>query len=139
MVIKFRPHHFLCALNFQGRGYSPAFIENFSAIMKILTAENTDDVVIEVTQHTDSICLPCPHRLDKMCTSQEKISALDRAHEEALNIKVNDKLTWEEAKNRIAKNVSLEVFHKICARCSWKEQGICETSLSQFIQNKLTT
>ena len=31
-MLKFRPHHFLCTLGFQGKGYSPGFVANFQAI-----------------------------------------------------------------------------------------------------------
>lgn len=127
--ISFRPHHFLCALCFQGKGYSPKFIENFSAIMQQLNAADGDAVKIEVVAETDSICQPCPHRREKSCTSQEKILQLDRAHADVLKLQPSDVLTWGEAKKRIAEWMTLEKFHQTCAPCEWKTLGICEATL----------
>lgn len=132
-VLAFRPHHFLCALCFQGRGYSPTFIANFTAIMEKLNQPGGDTTPIQVAPHTDSICAPCPHRTDETCASQSKINALDTAHAKALGIKAEDVLTWGEAKARIANQISLDTFHSICRRCSWKKLGLCESVLTDFI------
>lgn len=126
MNIQFRPHHFLCALCFQGSGYSPAFITNFQAIMDYLAVPNGDEVPIQIVKHTDSICEPCPHRVEKSCTSQEKITKLDNAHAHALQIEDINTITWGDAKKRIKENISLSTFHNICNGCEWKAFGICE-------------
>lgn len=128
-TILFRPHHFLCALCFQGKGYSPKFVENFSEIMQQLNSEFGDDCVIQVTQVTDSICEPCPHRRETLCTSQEKILKLDAAHAQVLGIQAGEKITWGEAKKRIREHMTLDKFHQVCAPCEWKELGICESVL----------
>lgn len=130
MAIQFRPHHFLCALCFQGKGYSSPFIENFSDIMQQLN--NTPDTVIEVVAETDSICSPCPHRRQTQCTEQEKISRLDHAHADILQLSAGDKITWEEAKKHIHKKMTLEKFHEACVSCEWKKLGICEEVLKAF-------
>ena len=129
MNIHFRSHHFLCALCFQGNGYSPVFIENFTALMQQLNAEKGDDCVIEVVSDTDFICEPCPHRREQLCTSQEKILRLDRAHAEVLGIQPGEKITWGEAKQRIRERMTMEAFHRVCEPCEWKKLGICEEVL----------
>jgi hypothetical protein len=131
--IKFRPHHFLCALCFQGKGYSPQFVDNFSAMMAILNAKEGEKISIQVTKETDSICEPCPHRLGKMCQTEEKIAILDAAHANALGINDDEKITWGDAKKKIHDQVSLTTFHRICATCSWKKLGICESVLRKFL------
>lgn len=133
MTIAFRPHHFLCALCFQGRGYSHAFVANFQAIMETLRSSHGGEMPIHVVSHTDSICEPCPHRVNQSCTTEEKITVLDRAHAGALQISGGDTLTWNEAKEKIADHISLDTFHRICATCSWKASGICEKALTQFL------
>lgn len=78
--IRFRPHHFLCALGFQGKGYSDAFTANMSAIVHDrLRAENGGKTRIEVIGAADDICQPCPKRRGTLCTSQTKITRLDAA------------------------------------------------------------
>jgi hypothetical protein len=134
--IAFRPHHFLCALCFQGKGYSPEFIENFSAIMRYLNSEIGDDVVIEVVAKTDSICDPCPSKRDALCVSQKKIIQLDKEHANILEIQPGEKITWGEAKIKIRNRMTLKKFHIACHACEWKKLGICENVLTNFISQK---
>lgn len=128
-AIKFRPHHFLCAVGFEGKGYSEPFVENFAAIVQQLKSVDGDNIPIEVTEITDSICEPCPNRRATLCTDQEKIISLDNAHAAVLKLKSGDVLTWGEAKQRIIENIDQSCFDKICEPCSWKATGICETAL----------
>jgi uncharacterized protein len=132
--IKFRPHHFLCALGFQGKGYSPEFVENFGEIAAQLN--NNANISIEVVGHTDDVCQPCPHRRNLNCATQTKIDKLDQAHAVALNIKAGDVLTWRAVKKLIAQNISVEKFQKICAPCEWQKLGICETALQNLLTAK---
>lgn len=135
MKIKYRPHHFLCTVGFEGKGYSPEFIQNFTEIANTLRNGNGDDVLIEVTAHTDSICTPCPHRRDQLCENQNKISALDVAHAEILNLKESEILSWGEAKTRIKEKMTLEKFHQACEPCNWKKLGVCEIALNKLIND----
>lgn len=132
MSIKFRPHHFLCTLGFQGKGYSPEFTANYQLIVDQLNGPAGDQVPITVVEHTDSICAPCPSKRDLLCATQAKIAALDKAHAEILTIKAGDVLTWGEAKQKIAANMTLEKFHSACSICSWKELGVCEAALKKL-------
>ncbi len=104
-------------------------------IVDMLNAPNGDATRITVVPHTDSICAPCPNRLDKKCEMEEKVTALDRAHSDALKFQANESMTWGEAKKRIADNLSLEKFHEMCTTCEWKKYGLCEKVLSEFLQN----
>lgn len=133
--ITFRPHHFLCALCFQGKGYSANFISNFKIIMAILNGVNGDNHPIIVTAITDAICTPCPNRLNTTCTSQTKIDKLDQAHASALRIQPNDQLTWGEAKTKIKTHIDINTFHRICKDCEWKQLGICESAISTFLES----
>jgi uncharacterized protein len=133
MEIKFRPHHFLCALCFQGNGYSPAFVDNFHTIMAILNSAHGNNTPIQIVSYTDSICDPCPHRAGTACATEKKIASLDKAHAAALHMKPGETITWNDAKNNIAEKMSLETFHHICASCDWKKYGICEAALKTFL------
>src|SRR6185437_15220121 len=126
-MLQFRPHHFLCTMCFKGKGYSPEFVKNYKDIFESLDSEKGDEVQIEVTGHTDSICAPCPHKIDKKCKTEEKVQALDAAHAKVLDIKPGDVMTWKEATKRITKNIDIKTFNKICAPCNWKKLGICKS------------
>ncbi len=134
MDIRFRPHHFLCTLCFQGKGYSPAFVVNYEKIVEQL--QKNPAIPIHVVDRTDSICDPCPNRQGAHCATQEKITRLDRAHSLALDIQPGNTFSWEEAKQRIATKLTLEKFHEICATCSWKDLGICEQVISEHLQDQ---
>ena len=134
MTIAFRPHHFLCTLCFQGKGYSPDFIRNYKKIVKELKSDEGDKTPIVVTSVTDSICAPCPNKQDLLCKTQAKITALDEAHAAVLALQAGEHLTWGEAKQRIKEKMTLADFHKICEPCSWKSYGLCETVLTDFLQ-----
>lgn len=132
MEIKFRPHHFLCALGFEGKGYSTGFVRNFWKVAKHLREEDGDDTVIEVTYGLDNICGPCPHNMGTKCDNQAKIDELDKNHREVLNLKEGEKLTWGEAKQRIKQHMTIEKHHQVCAKCEWLKYGICEKHLKNL-------
>lgn len=135
-MIAFRPHHFLCALGFQGLGYSPSFVQNFQRISDQLRGQNGDDTPITVVELTDDICAPCPQRRHHLCVDQVKITALDRRHSEALDVKIGQRLTWGKAKHRIAQYITDDVFDRICEDCSWKNLGVCQQALTTLRQQQ---
>lgn len=100
------------------------------------TLSSNENTQITITKETDSICHPCPHRVEKLCHSQEKVSALDQAHAEALGLAAIKTLTWQEAKQRIKEKMTLAQFHQTCASCEWKQYGICENVLSEFLSEE---
>lgn len=133
MNITFRPHHFLCALCFKGKGYSPSFIRNFKAIMQILQGAAGDTTLIQIVNESDSICAPCPNRQGTACQTEEKIRVLDTAHAAQLHWQPGNSITWGAAKEQIATQLTLEKFHRMCASCDWKAYGLCESVLKEFL------
>lgn len=125
MPIKLRPHHFLCALCFQGKGYSIEFINNFFEILD--KVQNGSD--IEVVDGIDDVCKCCPNKHVEDCCD-----AIDKAYAKLLGIKMGDVFTWQEIKNLVAGKISITVFHKACNNCAWKKYSICEQAL--FTSNK---
>ena len=128
--VTYRPHHFLCSLGFQGKGYSDAFTANMSQIVDgRLRQPGGDDPVIQVTGDTDDICAPCPKRRSTLCTEHDKIATLDTRHARALGLFVGAELTWGEAKRRIVKRVPPGSLQTLCEGCQWLELGLCEAAL----------
>lgn len=131
--LRFRPHHFLCALGYEGEGYSDAFTANMTAIVvDRLRAPGGADVMIETTGATDDICTPCPKRRGRLCTNQAAIATLDRAHAAALRLKPRERLTWGAAQQRILDNVPPGSLERLCAGCQWLELGLCEAALARL-------
>ena len=131
-MLKFRPHHFLCTLGFQGKGYSPGFVANFQPIADRLRGPGGDDEPIEVVERTDSICQPCPNRTEENCSSEAKIRSLDASHQALLDLRAGEVLTWGEAQARIAERVTPAAFHEACAPCAWRTLGVCEAALQEL-------
>lgn len=130
MKFSFRPHHFLCTLGFQGKGYSPGFIDNYTQIVEAL--RENEELPIEVVAGADSICRACPHQSAGVCTTEEKIQGLDTRHSQILSIKPGDVLTWRMGKERLKKSMTVDAFHKACEGCQWKSLGVCEEALKKL-------
>lgn len=130
-MITFRPHHFFCTLAFQGKGYSPEFVNNFQKLKDDLV----DETPIRVVFKADDICSPCPHRRSSLCEKQSKIDRLDYAHAEALSLKNEQIIAWGEAKERLS-HLSIEQHHRICDGCSWRDLGLCEAALKTLKSQK---
>ncbi|MCA8878714.1 MAG: DUF1284 domain-containing protein [Rhodobacteraceae bacterium] len=128
--VRFRPHHFLCALGYQGKGYSDRFTANMSAIvLGRLRAPDGGRTIIEVTGATDDICAPCPKRRGDHCMSQVQIAALDSRHAAALGLAPGDRLTWAEAQVRIRHRVHADDLDRLCRGCGWLALGLCKAAL----------
>ncbi|HUX80489.1 MAG TPA: DUF1284 domain-containing protein [Alphaproteobacteria bacterium] len=130
MKLSFRPHHFLCTLGFQGKGYSPEFIENYTQIVEAL--QENEELPIEVVVGADSICEACPHQEKGKCTTEEKIQKLDSHHSQILSIRSGDVMTWKRGKELLREHMTIEAFHKACEGCQWKSLGVCEDSLRKL-------
>jgi hypothetical protein len=130
MKVSFRPHHFLCTLGFQGMGYSPKFVKNYTDIAEAL--RENEELPIEVIKGTDSICGSCPHNGEGICKTEDKIQTLDACHAQVLRIVPGDVLTWREGKERLKEKMTLEAFHTACKECQWKPLGVCEEALQRL-------
>lgn len=136
MTIRYRPHHFLCSLGFEGKGYSDGFTANMhNLVVGQLRAPGGDAVEIEVTAITDDICAPCPKRRGRLCVDQGKITRLDRAHGEALDLAAGDRITWGAAQDRMAA-LEPEDLDRICAGCAWLEMGMCKAALARLKETR---
>lgn len=130
--IRFRPHHFLCALGFEGKGYSEDFTANMAAIVDArLRAPGGGDVRIEVTATADAICAPCPSRRGAGCASGDRIARLDAAHARALHLAPGDRISWAEAQARM-RALPPGILQDICAPCQWLALGMCEAALARL-------
>lgn len=128
--IRMRPHHFICAVGFEGKGYSDVFTANMAALIDQLRAPSGADIRLLVVQDTDDICAPCPQRRGTLCESQAKIARLDNAHAAALSLSPGDELSWGEAEARIAARVTPDDLDQLCAGCQWLAQGMCKRALT---------
>lgn len=130
-AVLLRPHHVLCAIGWQGRGYSPEFTRNMDRIvLGRLRADPQTEVVF--TAHSDAICAPCPSRRGYGCEMQDRIAALDRCHAEALSIAPGQRMRWAEASGPAVSRLRPDDLDRICAGCRWLELGLCKSALAKL-------
>jgi hypothetical protein len=132
-VLRFRPHHVLCSLGFEGHGYSDGFIANMEAIvMGRLRAGDGGAAVIEITGAADAICAPGPRRRGDGCADQPRIDRLDAAHAAALDLAAGQRLTWAEAQDRVRARITPERLDTICEGCRWLPMGLCKAAVARL-------
>lgn len=131
--ILFRPHHFLCTMNFKGKGYSPSFVRNYQKILNELQANPKQQITIVNT--IDSICSACPKRQENRCENQKNSISFDKRHEQAFGFTPGKKITWEAALLQVQQQLSPSVFNSICEGCPWKKE-LCDKNLHNLTKNK---
>lgn len=124
-----RPHHGLCTLFFEGKGYSKAFTDRMWKI--IYEAEQGSE--LRLVCRADGICEVCPNRRGVRCAGgnalvyDEKVLSLTGLREgmtvtlgqlqQAVQEKILQPGKWEE----------------VCGDCQWAE--ICRRKAAENIQS----
>ena len=139
MTIRVRPHHLLCMLTFVGKGYTPAFIENFEEIARRIAAGNEK---VEVVEGPDDIC--SAYLTDKNCHCHNaSVAERDRLAKEALA-----NLLQQPVQPGQAVLLTSDTLHKMrtafvagtirtaCNGCQWK--SLCdEMAQNDFLGTRL--
>jgi hypothetical protein len=130
MTLRLRPHHVLCSIGFEGKGYDDAFTANMARIvLGQLRAPGGAEQPVLVTGDADAICAPCPKRRGLGCEAQAQIDALDARHGAALDLAPGDRLSWGECLERARTRVAPEELATLCAGCNWLPMGMCAEAL----------
>ena len=120
-TIRLRPHHLLCIHNFVGKGYDETFTAHMSQIVEMLK----EDPKIELVEGCDELCGACPHDLDGVCESADKVSRYDRGVMEACGLAPGDCESWSSLSDKVIESVfHAGRFEQICSDCQWYE--ICD-------------
>ncbi|PIE14784.1 MAG: hypothetical protein CSA68_09920 [Rhodobacterales bacterium] len=132
-AVAFRPHHFLCSLGYAGKGYSPEFTANMTAIVQHrLRATGGEHTLIRVVAAADDICAACPKRREDRCVNQAEILDIDARHAAALGLKPGDLLTWGQALERIRTRIAPKDLETVCKGCQWLKLGLCQQAVAQL-------
>lgn len=130
MLFHLRPHHLICNLCFQGKGYNQEFIENFRILHQALKKRHNK---IKIIQGTDDVCSKCPEKQTNSCKNEAVVKKIDCAYLQILQLKYGEIITVYNMEKKIKKYLDLQKFHLACKKCSWKTLGICESALSIFL------
>ncbi len=132
MKISFRPHHLLCNLCFQGKGYNKEFVDNFKKIHDAINAD-PENLKIEIVKSIDDLCGACPENKNNCCCKAKKTAMMDQAVLKTLHLNFGDMLTLHELKETIKEHLTMSCFHKICGKCSWYPEKLCEPVIESLL------
>lgn len=125
-----RPHHLLCLYFFEGKGYSPAFVENMTGILRRLE----QDASVTLTPGADAVCAVCPHNNRGICQSQDKVLRYDEAVLAALDLTAGETAPWQGLRDiafhRLIQN---RRFLTICGDCEWA--AVCAQKAGRFLRD----
>ena len=115
VMICLRPHHGLCLLTFQGKGYSPEFVAQMSHLQNQLNLNPQTDLIL--TDQCDVLCQFCPHCVNNQCSSPlpEKF---DKNVLYLTGFKVGQKLTWNEL-STLTRQILRNNLNTCCCECEW--------------------
>ena len=129
-----RGHQLLCVLGFRGYGYSPAFVDNMTAIVERLRRD--DATTVRVISTLADLCSACPNLGLKGCASrpgaERRVHMHDLTVMERLHISEGEALPWGTIKQRIAASVQPQDLQTLCRNCRWLPYGYCTQGLSQL-------
>lgn len=121
----FRPHHFVCFLSFQGKGYNSDFVDRVNEILTTLK-DNPQEKLISVVQGCDSACEKCPNRKCGKCQYDEVITSRDLRYMDLLRITEGSQWSFSDMQ-KIRTQIHKDDFIKVCGGCQWAD--ICLISL----------
>jgi len=85
---------------------------------------NNNNPVVSLTNECDVICEKCPNNVKGICTSQKKVSDIDKRCIQRYGLSFGDRMQWSELK-RLAfeKIIDCHQLGEVCRNCEWR--GIC--------------
>lgn len=121
MTVCLRPHHLLCVLTYVGRGYSPAFTANMTAVTERLGAGED----IELVAGLDDICAPLLDAPDPHChrasvMERDRAAARDLSDLLGLNVRTGAHLVLDEdVIGRLRAVFASNRIRSACTGCEW--------------------
>ncbi|MFP5078072.1 DUF1284 domain-containing protein [Rhizobium sp. YIM 134829] len=122
MTVRLRPHHLLCMLTYVGKGYSPAFVENYDGIAERLSAG--EEIVI--VEGPDEICGPVADAPGSHCrfdsvTERDTRAALDAGALLGVEIEAGTRLRiTRERLAALRRAFRVGSLRRACTGCEWK-------------------
>jgi hypothetical protein len=121
MTVRLRPHHLLCLLTYVGKGYSPAFIAHYDAVVARLALGEE----IEIVAGPDDICTPLLEDADAHCrrasvTRRDAAAAADTGRLLGLALAEGSRLTLDAGRlARLRAAFADGSSRSACRGCEW--------------------
>ena len=121
-MISLRPHHLMCTQSYEGRGYSPEFVEN----MDIITHElrHSQSPKIKITFQPDILCSLCPNLKAGGCLSDDQVLSFDAKVVHYFHIEEKE-YDYKKLIQRMRRESTPEIVKDICGTCSWYRKNAC--------------
>lgn len=118
--MKLRPHHALCIQKFTGHGYDESFTLHMTRTVRNLREH--PDTRVDIISGCDDLCAHCPNYKSGVCSTLEKVEAMDSAVLAAVGMLPGEAVEWGRL-SALAKKAVFETaeFEKICKSCEWFE------------------
>lgn len=123
MNLILRPHHLLCTQSYEGRGYSPQFVENMDAVTAILRKPTPTRICLK--RDTDSLCEKCPNKLgENQCRGQDHVKKIDEKVLQYFHLEEKE-YEYQSLIGKIREEMKEEILEDICGECSWYQNDGC--------------
>ncbi len=140
MTVRLRGHHLLCMLTYVGKGYSPAFVENYDRIAGRLSKGEE----IFLVDGPDDICAPLLCGGDCHCY-EASVRERDRLALEAVGellgqtLSTQNRLRLDAERLAVMRGAFAEgTLRKACERCEWSNLCTRIATTDQFHGVKIT-
>lgn len=123
MTVRLRAHHLLCILTYVGKGYSPAFTDNMTAIAKRIAEGET----IAIVDGPDDICAPRqsetnPHCSDGSVYKRDLQAARDVGRLLQISVCSGVRLSLDNCSlKRLRSAFAQDQIRSACSDCQWGE------------------
>jgi hypothetical protein len=125
MPVRLRGHHFLCILTYRGYGYTPAFVDNMTALVeaigqgrKVALIEGPDDICNGLTSECRK---SCDHDCARPSTFEIDLLASD-AVKQLLPLHSPEPFVLDrEHVVLMRREFAGGTIRRACGRCPWKD------------------
>lgn len=129
--IRLRPHHLLCTLGYEGKGYDDAFVAHMDTITDRM--RKGARLKVEIVNTTDDICAKCPNKLgEDLCEKNEEIKSHDKRVFEALGL-CQAIYDYESLKRLLREKVTSDSLYNLCGECMWLPLTNCRRLIIEFL------
>jgi hypothetical protein len=116
-TIYLRPHHLICLVHFQGKGYDEIFVSEVEKIVSVLRV-NQDEKLVHIVNGCDDVCKFCCNRIENLCSQECWISELDDKFSAKLHLNKCKALSFNDMQ-LMANELTIEDLMNICSGCEW--------------------
>lgn len=115
--ILLRPHHALCIGFFEGKGYSSAFTEHMSEIIKKLKEPGQ---YVKLADNEDEICQECPNYLEDGCSQKKKVQRYDQSVVDMTDVSYGELIKFTRLQELVESHImAAGRFQEVCRDCGW--------------------